>query len=326
VGGQVGDGVATSDARLVPVRVAFPAGVTVRSIGTGLGTSYAVDADGRLWGWGQADDGALGPGVSANQVAPVLIGGVGDARFTQVVGTYRSAFALDDGGQVWAWGNNQDGQLGDGTTTERATPAVVAGIDGPVARIARMTADCCPGASAGHIAVLTAAGEVWTWGLNNRGQLGDGTTDGRATPAKVAGLDDLEVSGVAGGDERTIVWSNPASEPPDPTDPPVTDPTVPPTDPTVPPTDPTVPPTDPTAPPLTGPSVPATDPPMPPPASPIGPAAPALADQAVRDDDIPQGELARTGDHDGALAAVGMLLVVVGAVVLVERGRRFRQG
>ena len=97
-------------------------------------------------------------------------------------GTWHT-LALESDGTLWIWGDNSNGQLGNGTTTDRATvtPIQVAGLSGIVA-----TAGGCS-----HTVVLTGDGTVWAWGYNGDGQLGDGTTNERHTPVRVNGLSDV---------------------------------------------------------------------------------------------------------------------------------------
>jgi hypothetical protein len=86
--------------------------------------------------------------------------------------------ALKNNGTVWTWGNNNNGQLGDGTTSNRTTPVQVSGLSDVTAIAAGDT----------HTVALKNNGTVWTWGNNNNGQLGDGTTTDSATPVQVQSL------------------------------------------------------------------------------------------------------------------------------------------
>jgi hypothetical protein len=87
--------------------------------------------------------------------------------------------ALTSGGAVKCWGYNRWGVLGDGTTSDRATPVHVVGLGTGVRAIA---------AGAVHACALTSSGGVKCWGTNARGRLGDGTTTDRFTLVGVSGL------------------------------------------------------------------------------------------------------------------------------------------
>ena len=83
--------------------------------------------------------------------------------------------ALTSDGSLWTWGDNSDGQLGDGTTTNRYNPQKISGVP--------KFESISVGAS--HSAALTPDGDVWTWGANAFGQLGDGTTANKQSPTKL---------------------------------------------------------------------------------------------------------------------------------------------
>jgi YD repeat-containing protein len=115
--------------------------------------------------------------------------------FTPTVagGYHYHTIAVKTDSTVWAWGANWDGQLGDGTTTDRSTPVQVSGL-----------ADVSAIAGGGsHTIALKTDGTVWAWGYNWHGQLGDGTTTDSSLPVQVSGLAD--VSAIAGGSYHTIV-------------------------------------------------------------------------------------------------------------------------
>ncbi|WP_158625733.1 RCC1 domain-containing protein [Corallococcus carmarthensis] len=106
----------------------------------------------------------------------------------RLAGGLQHTLALKQDGTVWAWGRNADGQLGDGTTTARPTPAQAPGVTGVTALVA----------GGYHSLALKQDGTVWAWGHNSEGQLGDGTTTARSTPVQVPGLTGVAVV-VAGG-------------------------------------------------------------------------------------------------------------------------------
>jgi alpha-tubulin suppressor-like RCC1 family protein len=84
-------------------------------------------------------------------------------------------------GQVWAWGANAYGQLGDGTTASRTVPT----------QVPALTDVTAVAAGSLHTLALKSDGSVWAWGHNGYGQLGDGSTTTRATPVMVVGLGDV---------------------------------------------------------------------------------------------------------------------------------------
>jgi alpha-tubulin suppressor-like RCC1 family protein len=96
------------------------------------------------------------------------------------------------GGRGVAWGLNQDGRLGDGTTIERHTPVSIPSPSG-IKAVA---------AGAGHSLALKDDGTVWASGLNSHGQLGDGTTTNRVTPVQVQNLSG--VTAIAGGENHSL--------------------------------------------------------------------------------------------------------------------------
>jgi alpha-tubulin suppressor-like RCC1 family protein len=109
-------------------------------------------------------------------------GGEGEAvsldAYTAIAAGYAHTCALTAGG-VKCWGYNSNGQLGDGTWTDRNTPVDVSGLSSGVAAIA---------AGLSHTCALTVGGGVKCWGWNGYGQLGDGTNTDHTTPVDVSRL------------------------------------------------------------------------------------------------------------------------------------------
>ncbi len=86
---------------------------------------------------------------------------------------------LKSDGTVWAWGNNDYGQLGDGTTTFSLSPVQVKDPTNPSGFLTGVTAIAAGWA---HSVALKSDGSAWGWGNNQSGQLGDGTTTNHLTP------------------------------------------------------------------------------------------------------------------------------------------------
>jgi len=186
--GEIGDG--TTDPRPTPVQVTPTWGSrTVTGLANRMRSTLAVASDGTLWGWGQNASGELGDGTTDSRLAPVQInGGWGNRAITSVQAGDASTVALVSDGTVWAWGDNSDGQLGDGTTAAHSVPEPV------TAEWGERTIESI--SSSDLFAVARASdGTVWSWGLNDTGQLGDGTTTDR--PLAVRTLDRFIVSGVS---------------------------------------------------------------------------------------------------------------------------------
>jgi alpha-tubulin suppressor-like RCC1 family protein len=145
-------------------------------------TVIAVDYSNYAWAWGTVTTGQLGNGAATNRSSPVSV--IGDRQFavppanvaelaSKNVG---AAFViLDTSGFAWSWGRNLEGQLGDGTVTNRSSPVSVLGGN---QFKSLMLQDRIVGA-------VDKNNAVWTWGVNDMGQLGDGTLVGRSSPVSV---------------------------------------------------------------------------------------------------------------------------------------------
>lgn len=122
--GQLGDR-STADSA-VPVRVALPGPVGQAfqgGSGPTNGQTIAILADGSLWTWGNGTNGQIGDGTTRSSASPVRITLPEGARPVKVASGGFACYAIDQAGRLWAWGRNQDGQLGTGSSgPDQRTP------------------------------------------------------------------------------------------------------------------------------------------------------------------------------------------------------------
>ena len=184
--GQLGDGTTTSRTASAEV-VGLTAGVV--AIAAGNGHTCAVTSTGGVKCWGDNYYGQLGDGSRTGRKVPVDVVGLTSGVSVIAAGGDHTCAIMSSGG-VKCWGDDDYGQLGDGTTTYRSTPVDVVGLTVGVVAIATGN---------GHTCAVASTGGVKCWGANYSGQLGDGSTTNRATPVDVVGLADGVVAIAAGG-------------------------------------------------------------------------------------------------------------------------------
>ena len=109
--------------------------------------------------------------------------------------------ALRSDGTVWAWGFNESGELGNGTTSDSSVPVQVTGLS-RVTAISAGLEDSMAVATKGYVNMLSA---VYEWGANAYGQIGDGTVLERPLPVQVNGIGAQHVSGIAAGLDYSLV-------------------------------------------------------------------------------------------------------------------------
>lgn len=137
----------------------------------------AVLEDGTVPCWGYNSHGGVGNGVAGLQMTPsAAVPGITGA--TAVSAGQDHVCALRADATVSCWGQNDDGQLGNGTTANAFEPVSVSSL-AAVAQVA---------AGSEHTCARKSNGTVWCWGANNQGQLGDGTTDSSSVPVEVSGI------------------------------------------------------------------------------------------------------------------------------------------
>jgi alpha-tubulin suppressor-like RCC1 family protein len=222
--GQLGDGLVAREREVQssPVRVTLP--VRAVALGEAEGSGAAIDAQGHGWVWGLNPEGAmcvsgsvistpvetpvenavmvqggeshtlwllangtvvacgtnkngeLGNDSHTNSSTPVQVLGLG--KVVEVSAGEFSSCARTASGEVWDWGGNGNGQLGDGTETNSYVPVRVS-LPGPASQVS------CGGnlANNGHSLALVG-GELYGWGADQDGQIGDGGGKNRLLPVR----------------------------------------------------------------------------------------------------------------------------------------------
>lgn len=150
----------------------------VTAVSTSLLHTCALTSSGGMKCLGANGHGQLGDGTTIPRSTPVDVIGQ-TAGVTAIANGTAHTCALTTGGRMKCWGMNNNGQLGDGTYTDRYTAADVAGLPSGVTAISASPDNTC---------ALTNSGGVKCWGVNWHGAVGDGTTITRTTPVDVIGL------------------------------------------------------------------------------------------------------------------------------------------
>ncbi|KHD89759.1 MAG: hypothetical protein OM95_01415 [Bdellovibrio sp. ArHS] len=198
---QLGDGTTTTrsnpttvvglDANVTRVRVSSIYNSTYGHVGF----SCALQK-GAMKCWGYGGYGQLGDGASASRSIPVQVAGLteGVTDLSMNGGYYGTTCAVHKGAAK-CWGYNGSGQVGDGTTTTRATPVQVFGMTQNVTQIQAYYSSSC--------AIMN--GELRCWGYNNYGQIGDTTTANTSFPIQVDNMaDGVDLLGAGAGDSYTV--------------------------------------------------------------------------------------------------------------------------
>ena len=190
--GQLGIGGPLGIFRTTPVEI-FQLASGATAVAAGDWHTCAVTAAGGVKCWGEDIFGQLGDGACCiNRTAPVNVSGL-SSGITEVAAGAVHTCAVTTAGDVKCWGQNDFGQLGDGTTIDRLAPVDVVSLATGVVSV-RM--------GNGHTCALTSTGGVKCWGRNTDGQLGDGTAMNQPLPMDVSGLAS-GAAAVGGGSTHT---------------------------------------------------------------------------------------------------------------------------
>jgi alpha-tubulin suppressor-like RCC1 family protein len=147
-------------------------------------------SEGQALCWGNATRGGLGAGATTISVTPTPV--LGDLEFGLITaGGEHTCGVTMAGGAAYCWGNNNHGQLGDASATDRSVPVLVQGGLGFKAVTAGRQ----------HTCGITLAGAAYCWGQGFPGQLGNGTTTDSPVPGPVSG--DVTFASLSAGDSYT---------------------------------------------------------------------------------------------------------------------------
>lgn len=152
-----------------------------KQLAIGYQHAVAIKTDGTLWNWGSNNRGQLGDSTNANRSSPVQTIALG-SNWKQCSAGLEHTAAIKNDGTLWLWGRNTNGQLGDGTTTNRSSPVqtIAGGNNWKLVNCGDY-----------HTAAIKTDGTLWLWGAGGQGRLGHGTTQSRSSPVQtIAGGND----------------------------------------------------------------------------------------------------------------------------------------
>ena len=161
---------------ILKVHVKAPNEFTTPMIASGENFTIALKSDGSVWAWGDNTYGQLGNGNFESSQGPIPVLAVDATKklsgvFKIAAGKYH-ALAMTSDGAVLAWGLNDNGQLGNNSTTNQNVPVkVFGGEHSSVNGFITLANDIAAGGK--HSLVALSTGAVYAWGANNHGQLGN---------------------------------------------------------------------------------------------------------------------------------------------------------
>ena len=153
-------------------------GTTWRSIGGAGSGILATKTDGTLWAWGSGTNGKLGQNDNVSRSSPTQIPGTTWGEVTSY-GGWNVLHVIKTDGTLWNWGNNQNGSLGQNSTSvgKYSSPVQVPGT----------TWKQCDRGDDGCVVAVKTDGTMWAWGKDNHGTLGlNGVVD-YSSPVQVPG-------------------------------------------------------------------------------------------------------------------------------------------
>ncbi len=162
-------------------RVNCPLDCSWETVSAGGSHTCGMIVDGGVWCWGSNDYGQLGVADVTGGATPLAVTGLDHPALKVAAGAKHTCALLEDE-TVWCWGDNQHGQLGDGTITGSATPVALIGLPDLAFDI---------GVGDDYSCAVTVDSELYCWGKNGSGQLGDGETIDSTLPVRSLVYDEI---------------------------------------------------------------------------------------------------------------------------------------
>ena len=152
---------------------------TWSSVSCGYDHNLAIKPNGTMWSWGQFGQGGLGLGGSfQHRSSPTQIGAL--TTWSKISADGSSSMAIKTDGTMWSWGNNDNGRLGLGDTTNQSSPVQIGALT-------TWSSVSCGGYT-GFAAAIKTDGTMWSWGYNIFGQLGLGNETNQSSPVQIGAL------------------------------------------------------------------------------------------------------------------------------------------
>ena len=192
--GQLGNGTTTNaDA---PVAVALPSGVTATAVSAGANFSLAVGSDGNVYAWGDGNLGALGDGSMNESKTPVKVSLPSGVTASAIAAGGSFGMAIGSNGNLYSWGDGDNGQLGNNTTTFTSTPVKVNMPSGVTASVISAGDD--------HSLAIGSNDVMYAWGFGADGQLGNGGVKNEKVPVVVSMPAGVTAVAIAGGLDHSL--------------------------------------------------------------------------------------------------------------------------
>ncbi|XP_047330101.1 ultraviolet-B receptor UVR8 [Impatiens glandulifera] len=165
-------------------------------LSAGASHSVALLSGNIVCSWGRGEDGQLGHGDAEDRLLPTQLSALDGHEIISIICGADHTIALSQSNkQVYSWGWGDFGRLGHGNSSDLFIPQPIKALQG-----SRILQIACGDS---HCLAVTDEGEVQSWGRNQNGQLGLGTTEDSLVPQKIEAFKGIRVKMVAAGAEHT---------------------------------------------------------------------------------------------------------------------------